>query len=327
MTPTPTPKAPAKALRWCQQVTRQHSQTFYLGSLLYPPEQRLAVWAVYAACRAGDDITDDLPPDEARPALAAWWAEIEAAYRGEWRSDMGEALAWAAARYEVPLSAFAELHAGFQMDLAGQEYKTLDELLLYCRRVGGVIGLMIAPIGGYAGGEATLRGGLALGEAMQLTNILRDVGEDLGRGRLYLPAEWLQRYGVRVEDLQAGRMTPEYRRLLAALIELTRERYTLGRRSIGQLHGRARYGVAAAAKLYGGILDELEAAHYGNLQARASVALPRKLWLTLVEVHEQLPFYDRCPLTLAQRGYKRTQHKWRKWQERRSSRSEMRSSW
>ncbi len=298
---------PTSALNWCREVTRTHSHTFYRGSLLYPPGQREAVWAVYAACRVGDDIADSgRPVTQAQTDLDGWWAQVQAAHAGEvGQNEMGQALAWAFARYPVPLSAFAELYAGFCMDLAGQHYSTLADLELYCRRVAGVVGFMIAPIGGYRGGKDTLRAALALGKAMQLTNILRDVGEDLRLGRLYLPAELLDEYGVDVADLQAGRVTSQYRALLQHLTALAREWYAQGWRGIPQLEGRAKYGVAVAARLYAEILDEVAANNYDNLTQRAYVAGRRKLWLTLHELHEHHPRPDLCPLNWVAGSYAR----------------------
>lgn len=294
------------ALRWCREVTRLHSHTFYRGSLLYPPGQREAVWAVYAACRAGDDAVDDLPAAQAAPALELWWAQVQAAYAGAaGESELQRALAWAVAHYPVPLEAFAELYAGFQMDLRGETYGTLDDLLLYCRRVAGVVGFMIAPIGGYRGGEATLDAALALGQAMQLTNVLRDVGEDLRLGRLYLPQELLETFGVRVADLRAGRVTPEYRDLLRHLSDLARDGYARGAQALGQLEGRARYGVAVATRLYAGILDELAANGYDNLSRRAVVPGRRRAWLTVQELCAQAPSPNLCPVDWAERQYLR----------------------
>lgn len=304
------PPAPTDALNWCQEVTREHSKTFYRGSLLYPPGQREAVWAVYAACRVGDDIADEVVDagEQGRPTQArldAWWAQVQAAYAGDpGESEMQRALAWAVGRYPVPLSAFGELYAGFCMDLRGHTYHTLADLTLYCRRVAGVVGFMVAPIGGYRGGEDTLRAALLLGQAMQLTNILRDVGEDIRLGRLYLPRELLDSFGVGLSDLQAGRVTPEYRALVAHLSELAREWYAQGRSGIPQLQGRARFGVAVAARLYEGILDEVARNGADNLTMRAYVSGRRKLWLTLRELDIQ--FADAyCPLNWAGRQFAR----------------------
>ncbi|WP_291423383.1 phytoene/squalene synthase family protein [Deinococcus sp.] len=303
----PTVSPPNSALAWCREVTRIHSHTFYRGSLLYPRGQREAVWAVYAACRVGDDIADSGKPlSQAQTELDGWWAQVQAAHAGKpGQNDMELALAWAFARYPVPLSAFAELYAGFCMDLAGQQYATLADLELYCRRVAGVVGFMIAPIGGYRGGDDTLRSALALGKAMQLTNILRDVGEDLRLGRLYLPAELLAEYGVNVGDLKAGRVTSQYQALVEHLTLLAHEWYAQGWQGVAQLEGRARYGVAVAARLYAGILEEVRANDYDNLTQRAHVSGRRKLWLTVHELHKHHPRPGLCPLNWVAGGYAR----------------------
>lgn len=266
-----------RALRHCQAVTREHSKTFYLGSRCFPATQRAAVWAVYAACREGDDIADGGGPDvEAR--LGDWWARVQGAFAGRpGAAPTDQALAWAAREYPIPLSAFAELHEGLRMDLRGHEYASMDDLTLYCRRVAGVVGFMIAPISGFAGGEATLQQALRLGQAMQLTNILRDVGEDLRLGRVYLPAEALAGHGLGRADLERGEVTPEYRALMTALSTQARDWYAEGRAGIPMLRGRARLAVATAARAYEGILDDLEAADYDNFNRRAYVSGRRKL--------------------------------------------------
>lgn len=302
MTTTP----PTPSLKWCQDVTRTHSKTFYRGSLLYPAGQREAIWAVYAACRVGDDITDEQTMPEAERNLQVWWSEIQAAYQGvSGESDMQRALCWAVKQYPVPLSAFAELFEGFRMDLRGTTYHTLDDLTLYCRRVAGVVGFMIAPIGGYRGGEPTLQAALSLGQAMQLTNILRDVGEDLRLGRLYLPRELLDQFGVQESDLRSGQVTPAYMALLQHLTGLAHQWYDEGLTGIPLLQGRARYGVGVAARLYRGILDEVSRNGYDNLNRRAVVSGKRKLWLTVQELDFQMTRSSFCPIDWAERQYAR----------------------
>lgn len=275
---SPRLPAPAQAVAHCRDVTRDHSKTFFLGSRLFPLRQRQAVWAVYAACRGGDDIADESDALSVSAELDAWWDRIQAAFAGQAGPDpVDTALAWAARSYPIPLSAFAELHEGLRMDLGGHVYRDMDDLTLYCRRVAGVIGFMIAPVSGYSGGEKTLHHALMLGQAMQLTNILRDVGEDLGRGRVYLPQALLSEYGVTRADLERGTVTPEYRALMAHLIALARDWYAEGRAGIPCLHGSARLAVATAARAYEGILDDLERAGYDNFRRRAYVSGTRKL--------------------------------------------------
>ncbi|WP_425147734.1 phytoene/squalene synthase family protein [Deinococcus sp.] len=271
------------ALLHCRDLTRFHSKTFYFGSRFFAPQQREAVWAVYATCRQGDDIADE--PGGGPLALADWWARVQAALDGHLSfSQAGpdavtRALSWAAQHYPLPPSAFRELYLGLRMDLQAHEYADMADLELYCRRVAGVVGFMIAPICGYDGGEQTLGYALRLGQAMQLTNILRDVGEDLARGRVYLPVSLRREYGVDAGMLAAGRVTPEYRALMRHLCAVARQWYAEGSNGIGQLHGSGRLAVAAAARAYAGILDALERNDYDNFSRRASVSTPRKLLL------------------------------------------------
>lgn len=272
------PAAPAQAVEHCRDITRDHSKTFFLGSRLFPLRQRQAVWAVYAACRTGDDIADEAGTNDAAADLDGWWGRVQDAFAGRPNPyPVDTALAWAAQTYPIPLSAFAELHEGLRMDLSGQVYRDMNDLTLYCRRVAGVIGFMIAPVSGYSGGEKTLQHALMLGQAMQLTNILRDVGEDLTRGRVYLPQSLLDEYGVTLADLERGLVTPEYRALMAYLCALAHDWYAEGRAGIPRLHGSARLAVATAARAYEGILDDLERAGYDNFNRRAYVSGTRKL--------------------------------------------------
>ena len=282
--PTPAPPIsaapPAGATAHCRDMTRQHSQTFYLGSQFFPLRQRQAVWAVYAACREGDDCVDERTGRDAEQALAAWWERVQAAYAGRPAPDpISTALAWAVSQWPVPLSAFAELHEGLRMDLRGHHYRDMDDLTLYCRRVAGVVGFMVAPICGYSGGERTLHAALRLGQAMQLTNILRDVGEDLERGRVYLPETLLREYGVTRPMLERGHVTPEYRALMRHLSALARAWYAEGRTGIPCLHGSARLAVQTAARSYEGILDDLARGDFDNFRRRAHVSGTRKLLL------------------------------------------------
>jgi 15-cis-phytoene synthase len=269
------------ALNFCRDLTRAHSKTFYFGSRFFPPHQRQAVWAVYAACRQGDDLADE--PGGSLLALDNWWQRVQAALSGESASGPSEpnaidtALSWAAGQFPIPLPAFRELYLGLSMDLGGQTYHDMAELELYCRRVAGAVGFMIAPICGYDGGEATLHRALRLGQAMQLTNILRDVGEDFRRNRLYLPQRLLREYGVTHQMLGTGQITPEYVALMRHLTALARHWYNEGRVGIPHLRGAGRLAVSAAALAYEGILDDLERNGYDNFHRRAQVSFLRKV--------------------------------------------------
>lgn len=277
------PACPRAAIAVCREVTRRHATTFYFGSLLLDAPRRAAVWAVYAACRLGDDLADEPDlgtPAERRAALDRWWRDVQAAYAGVPAPEpVWAALAWAVAAYPIPLHAFEELYLGLRMDLDGHRFETIADLELYCRRVGGVIGFMVAPICGYHGGDPTLARALRLGQAMQLTNILRDVGEDLRLGRVYLPADELARHQLNRAALNRRVVTPEYRALMRDLVALARVWYREAAPGIAQLRGPARPAIALAARAYADILDVLERNDYDNFSRRAFVPGSRKLAL------------------------------------------------
>lgn len=262
-------------------IIRRHSATFYLGSLLFRGEARKGAWAVYAACRLGDDAVDESPDPHAD--LERWWAGVSRAYAGEPEAEWERALAWALRRWDIPREGFSDMRQGFLADLGPVRLQRMEDLMAYCYQVAGTVGRMIAPIGG-AGPEAE-EAAVKLGQAMQLTNCLRDVGEDLALGRVYLPAELLLRYGVALEDLRHGRVTPAYVALMRELAKEARRLYREGLRGLRHLrNGRA--AVALAALQYQSILDKLEHNGWDNLSRRASLSpyerfklLPKALWM------------------------------------------------
>ena len=261
-----------EAVAVCARVTKAHSSTFYLGSRLFLGDKRRAVTVVYAVCRAGDNAVDDAPDaSSARERLERWWRGVERAYAGAPHGDDANevGLAWVLERFSVPFDAFRELYLGLETDLTSPHFGDDEELMLYCRRVAGVVGWMVAPIAGYRGGQETLDRALALGQAMQLTNVLRDVGEDLRRGRCYLPADARARHGVELDQLRRGLVTPGYVALLEELLERTHALYREGWRGIPKLHGAARGAVGVAALNYEAILRKLRQNGYDNLTRRA----------------------------------------------------------
>lgn len=263
------------------QIIRRHSATFYYGSLLFRGEARKGVWAVYAACRIGDDAVDESATPLAD--LHGWWAGIERAYAGTSKEDWEAALSWALERWEIPKQAFIDMREGFLADLDAVRLETVEELHAYCYRVAGTVGLMIAPIGG--AGKAGRDAAIKLGQAMQLTNCLRDVGEDLLLGRVYLPAELMRKYRVSLEDLRQGAISPRYIGLMRELAQEARRLYREGLGGLKYLK-TGRGAVALAALQYQGILDKLEQSGWDNLSRRASLSgleramlLPKAIWL------------------------------------------------
>lgn len=276
-----------EALGACERTTARHSSTFSLGSRFFPATQRQAVTAVYAACRVGDDAVDEaVDLADAQKRLEAWWQGIERAYAGtpDRTRPYEVGLAWTLERYDVPKEAFHELRQGFESDLFLTCMETMDDLLLYCRRVAGVVGWMITPIAGYKGGPETLEAALALGNAMQLTNVLRDVGEDLNRNRCYLPQELLDTHGVTLHELRKGSVSDAYVALLEDLACEAERLYDQGWSGVPKLQGAAKYAVAVAAENYQAILRKLRANRYDNLNRRAYLRTHERLQLIPIAV-------------------------------------------
>ncbi|MGQ9511329.1 MAG: phytoene/squalene synthase family protein [Thermaceae bacterium] len=255
------------------QVIRRHSATFHLASRFFRPKARKAAWAVYAACRLGDDAVDESPTP--RESLEDWWKGVERSYAGRPLCPWEEALAWTLERIPLPFQAFLDLKAGFLRDLEPVEVQDEEDLLQYSYQVAGTVGLLMAKVAGAKGGEEEA---IALGQAMQITNILRDVGEDLRRGRLYLPQTLLRRYGVRLEDLLEGRPGEGYFLLTGELARLARGLYQKGLEGLPKLQ-TGRPAVALAALQYRGILDKLERKGFPNLRERVHLAPLERVFL------------------------------------------------
>ena len=194
----------------CRLITKQYAKTFYFGTKFFDEEKRRAVWAVYAWCRRTDDIVDK-PRKEMgslRTELSDWGERLEAVWRGTAHDLIDLALVDTIQKYpDLDIEPFEDMIKGMVMDLDQNRFETFEELYVYCYRVAGTVGLMMMPIMGTAPGytaKQALEPALALGVALQLTNILRDVGEDRGRQRIYLPREDLERFGVSEAALLKG---------------------------------------------------------------------------------------------------------------------------
>ena len=263
--------------RLCRDITRFHSKTFYLSSLLLARHKRRAVWAVYAFCRTADDVADrDLPADERLAALDAWERGLRAAFEGRPSGPVFTALADAAARFTIPLEPALELLRGARMDMTVSSYATFAELREYCRLVASTVGLLVAPVLGTTS-PAAARYAVALGRAMQMTNILRDVGEDARMGRIYLPAEDLRRFGVAEDAIRRGVLDERFRALMAFEIARVRAMYRDAEPGIALLAPDARATVRLALTLYRDILTRIEANRYDVFTRRAYVRRSAKL--------------------------------------------------
>ena len=265
----------ADAYQLCHGITRQHSRSFFLSSQFLPGEKRQAIRALYAFCRTSDD-TVDCPNGDASRALARWVALAQAPQPPP---DNPVLLAWhdTAERYQVAPSLVEELLAGLAMDLLINRYPTFADLWLYCYRVASVVGLISMQIVGHQPGAAPYA--VRLGVALQLTNILRDVGEDAARGRIYLPQEDMERFGVSEEQILSGQRDGRFRALMRFEIARAHQLYDEAWPGIAMLSADSRFAIGAAATVYRGILGKIESCDYDVFAERAHLNLAEKLWL------------------------------------------------
>ncbi len=264
-----------EAYRICEHVTRTHSKSFFLSSQLLPREKRAAVRALYAFCRTSDDTVDQ-PDGNPTHALATWVRQVRATRP---RPDNAVLLAWhdTRTRYNLDPTLVDELLAGIAMDLTLHHYATFADLWLYCYRVASVVGLLSMGIIGAAASAEPYA--IKLGVALQLTNILRDVGEDATRGRVYLPAEDLHRFGLTANDILHGVHDDRLRALLAFEIARAHRLYDESWHGIALLAPDSRMAVAAAAIIYRGILDRIVQNDYDVYTKRAHLTTSEKLQL------------------------------------------------
>ena len=262
--------------RLCRDLAKQHSKTFYFASLFLAPEKRRAIWAVYAFCRTADDLVDTSAPARERlAAIDAWREDLLAARNGDARHPVLAAFVDAASRFEIPGEPALDLLLGARRDVTVRRYETYDALLEYCYLVASTVGLLTAPVLGYE--EGALAYGAALGRAMQMTNILRDVGEDARMGRIYLPAEDLQRFGYSETRLFDGTVDAHFVALMKFQIARVRAMYKEAAPGINLLSASSRHTVRIALSLYRQILDEIEANGYDVFTRRAYVPMRAKV--------------------------------------------------
>ncbi len=272
-----TPTSLDEAYRICRDIAKEHSKTFYLSSLFLAPEKRRAVWAVYAFCRTADDIVDRVMPADQRLAeIDAWERALLATWDGRPPDPIFHAFADAAGRFAIPIEPALALLRGARMDITHTRYETYAELLDYCYLVASTVGLLTSPILGYSHPSA-LEYGIALGRAMQLTNILRDVGEDARMGRIYLPLEDLRRFGYTESSIFEEVVDEPFIELMRFQIVRCRELYAASEPGIALLSSESRYTVRLALELYRRILDAIEANRFNVFSKRAFVPLRSKL--------------------------------------------------
>ena len=264
---------------YCREKAAASGSSFYYSFLFLPPARRRAITAFYAFCREVDDVVDEARDVGVARAKLAWWrTEVADLFAGRPTHPVTRALAPFVGTFGLDAGRMGEIIDGMEMDLTRHRYADFDSLALYCHRVAGVVGQVAASIFGYAN-PRTLEYAEALGLAFQLTNIVRDVGEDARLGRVYLPADELARHGLSAEDIlslapgagfdamireQAARAQAQYDRALALLPPEDR---------------RAQRAGLIMAAIYRTLLGEIEAAGYPVMRARVSLTPIRKFWI------------------------------------------------
>lgn len=255
----------------CENIIKQHSKTFYRAFSLLPKNQKKAVWAVYAFCRRVDDIVDEgtSPSEE----LRQFEKEFESFLKGFNHNDaMWVALDDVFKNFNMDIEAFRDMIRGQRMDLSDRVYVKMDDVLDYSYHVASTVGLMLLPVLA-PGKEKQLReGGIYLGYAMQITNILRDIGEDLERGRLYIPQDLLVKYEYTITDLMEHRNNEAFRSIWEEMASLAEDYYEKAFRTLNLYPVYSRTPVKGAALLYRAILGEVRNNHYNVFSKKHHVS-------------------------------------------------------
>lgn len=270
---------PASHDDYCQQRAAASGSSFYYSFLFLDPPRRQAITALYAFCREVDDIVDDCSDPNLAAAKLAWWrTEVAALYQGQTSHPVTQALAESLQHYALPQEHLLEIIDGMEMDLEQARYPDFKSLHLYCYRVASVVGLLAAEIFGYQD-RHTLKYAHDLGVALQLTNIIRDVGEDARRGRIYLPVEDLERFQVPAADLLQARYSENFKALMAFQAQRAQEYFDRALAELPAVDRRAQKTGLIMATIYRTLLDEITRDGFLVLDRRTSLTPLRKLWL------------------------------------------------
>mmetsp|Transcript_10334 Transcript_10334/g.24825 ORF Transcript_10334/g.24825 Transcript_10334/m.24825 type:complete len:430 (+) Transcript_10334:216-1505(+) len=294
----PPPRVPQAMLdaayERCDEVTGEYAKTFYLGTKLMTPEKQRAIWAIYVWCRRTDELVDGPNASHITPeALDQWENRLEAIFEGRPADIIDAALCDTLSRFPVDIQPFRDMVDGMRMDLVKPRYRTFDELYEYCYRVAGTVGLMSMPIMGCDEnfkGDLTkvYKAALSLGLANQLTNILRDVGEDVQtRNRIYIPLDELAEFGIEEGEIVrgglyspiTGKVDDRWKAFMKFQIARAREVFAEAEAGVNCLHADARWPVWSALDVYRNILDAIEENDYDNFSQRAYVPKMKKLMM------------------------------------------------
>jgi 15-cis-phytoene synthase len=266
---------------YCQQKAAASGSSFYYSFLFLPPERRRAITALYAFCREVDDVVDECQDPAIAAAKLAWWRiEVARLYEGKPEHPVTQALQGVLPQFNLPQEQLLEIIDGMEMDLTQTRYLDFKGLSLYCYRVASVVGLLAAEIFGYTD-RKTQKYAHDLGMAFQLTNIIRDVGEDARRGRIYLPVEDLQQFDVKAADILNARYSDNFRRLMEFQIARAEQYYEQAFAALPAVDRRAQRPGLVMAAIYRTLLDEIRRDGCQVLTQRTSLTPLRKLWLAV----------------------------------------------
>jgi phytoene synthase len=265
----------------CKRLNALHGKTYYLATLLLPKKKRPPVHALYGFARFADEIVDDLAStltdQEKADALRTWGESvIKDLRRGKSDDLIGRALVDTVTQYSIPLDYFEAFMKSMEMDLTVTRYQSYDDLMTYVYGSAVVIGLEMLPILGYNDPRA-IEAATALGTAFQLANFIRDIDEDIDRGRIYMPLDDLAKFGVSEQMLLARRLTPEIVEAIKYQIQRVRDLQAIAEAGIQYLDPISRPCIRAASELYCGIVDEIEANGYDVFTTRATTSKWRRM--------------------------------------------------
>ncbi len=264
---------------YCQDRAAKSGSSFYYSFMFLPPEQRQAITALYAFCREVDDVVDECHDVSLAQIKLDWWRqEVERIFTGTPTHPVGFALQDVLTRFKLPQEQLLEIIDGMAMDLSQTRYLDFKGLQLYCYRVASVVGLLSVEIFGYENRQ-TLKYAHDLGVALQLTNIIRDVGEDARRGRIYLPIEDLQRFGVLAKDILEARYSDAFRELMVFQGERAEQFYEQAFAQLPAGDRKAQRPGLVMAAIYRTLLREIAADGFQVLDRRISLTPVRKVWI------------------------------------------------
>ena len=266
--------------RWCRHIARREAKNFYYAFITLPPKKRLAIYASYAFCRLCDDAADEpCPASKKLELLGDLRHQLLDAYAGNPTGPVFTALAHASSSFHIPEELYQEIVTGVEADLTKRRYRDFEELRAYCYRVASVVGLICTEIFGYSEPRAR-QYAVDLGLAMQLTNIIRDVREDLQRDRIYIPQEDMARFGYSEERLISGVMDSSFVEMMRFEAGRAREYFATGQKLVPLLPLRARPCAAVLARFYSRILDRTEASNFNVFNGKVTLSRREKLFLT-----------------------------------------------